>query len=72
LVANAVLRALLVAMDQWVSAGTEPPASRLPHIADGTLRKGWRCSAGSKEATCEWIIASLTTIPTVSLRMQRS
>jgi hypothetical protein len=37
LVANAVLRALLVAMHQWVSAGTEPPASRLPHIADGTL-----------------------------------
>jgi hypothetical protein len=37
LVANAVLRALLVAMDQWVSAGTEPPASRLPRISDGTL-----------------------------------
>jgi len=37
LVANAVLRALLIAMDQWVSAGTEPPASRLPHVADGTL-----------------------------------
>jgi hypothetical protein len=37
LVANAVLRALLVAMDAWVSAGTEPPASRLPRTADGTL-----------------------------------
>ena len=37
LVANAVLRALLVAMDQWVSTGTEPPASRLPRVADGTL-----------------------------------
>ncbi len=37
LVANAVLRALLVAMDKWVSSGTEPPASRLPHSADGTL-----------------------------------
>jgi Alpha/beta hydrolase domain len=37
LVANAVLRALLVDMDQWVTAGTEPPASRLPHLADGTL-----------------------------------
>ena len=37
LVANAVLRALLVAMDKWVSSGTEPPASRLPHLADGTL-----------------------------------
>ena len=37
LVANAVLRALLVAMDEWVSTGTEPPASRIPRVADGTL-----------------------------------
>jgi hypothetical protein len=37
LVANAVLRALLVAMDQWVTSGTEPPASRLPNLANGTL-----------------------------------
>jgi hypothetical protein len=37
LVANAVLRALLVAMDEWVTKDTEPPASRLPHVADGTL-----------------------------------
>ncbi|HEY7299677.1 MAG TPA: alpha/beta hydrolase domain-containing protein [Xanthobacteraceae bacterium] len=37
LVANPVLRALLVAMDNWVSTGTEPPASRVPHVADGTL-----------------------------------
>jgi hypothetical protein len=32
-----VLRAMLVALDQWVSAGKEPPASRYPRIADGTL-----------------------------------
>lgn len=37
LVANAVLRALLVAMDEWVSLGKEPPPSRLPRLADGTL-----------------------------------
>jgi hypothetical protein len=37
LVANAGLRALLVALDEWVSAGTEPPASRVPRLADGTL-----------------------------------
>jgi hypothetical protein len=37
LVANAVLRALLVAMDQWAADGIEPPASRLPHVADNTL-----------------------------------
>jgi hypothetical protein len=37
LVANAVLRALLAAMDQWVTIGTEPPASRLPRVADGSL-----------------------------------
>jgi hypothetical protein len=32
-----VLRALLVALDQWVSAGKKPPDSRYPRIADGTL-----------------------------------
>ena len=32
-----VLRALLVALDQWVTAGRKPPASRYPRIADGTL-----------------------------------
>jgi Alpha/beta hydrolase domain/Tetratricopeptide repeat len=30
-------RALLVAMDEWVSQGIEPPLSRIPRIADGTL-----------------------------------
>ncbi len=30
-------RALLVALDQWVSHGVEPPASRIPRISDGTL-----------------------------------
>jgi hypothetical protein len=37
LVANTVLRALLVDLDQWVSSGTPPPDSRLPRVADGTL-----------------------------------
>ncbi len=37
LVANAVLRALLVSMDEWVSSGVEPPANRIPRVADGTL-----------------------------------
>ena len=32
-----VLRALLTAMDRWVSTGQEPPASRYPRISDGTL-----------------------------------
>jgi len=32
-----VLRALLIALDRWVSAGQQPPASRYPRIADGTL-----------------------------------
>lgn len=31
------LRALLVALDRWVSDGREPPESRYPRIADGTL-----------------------------------
>jgi len=32
-----VMRALLRALHQWVSAGTPPPASRYPRIGDGTL-----------------------------------
>ena len=32
-----VLRALLVAMDDWVKSGAEPPASRYPRIDDNTL-----------------------------------
>jgi hypothetical protein len=32
-----VLRALLVQLDQWVTTGVEPPPSRYPKIADGTL-----------------------------------
>jgi hypothetical protein len=31
------IRALLVALDEWVTSGREPPASRLPRIADDTL-----------------------------------
>jgi len=31
------LRALLVALDQWVSEGKAPPASRVPTFKDGTL-----------------------------------
>jgi hypothetical protein len=32
-----VLRALLHALDAWVSDGTPPPPSRVPKVADGTL-----------------------------------
>jgi len=31
------VRALLTALDAWVSKGTEPPPSRVPTLADGTL-----------------------------------
>ena len=31
------LRALLVALEQWVTDGVEPPTSRIPTLADGTL-----------------------------------
>ncbi len=30
-------RALLTALDQWVSAGVEPPDSKIPKISEGTL-----------------------------------
>jgi hypothetical protein len=32
-----LLRALLVALEQWVSAGIEPPVSRVPTLASNTL-----------------------------------
>ncbi|MSR60679.1 MAG: hypothetical protein EXS05_24075 [Planctomycetaceae bacterium] len=32
-----VLRALLKALDRWATTGAEPPTSRFPQIADGTL-----------------------------------
>jgi hypothetical protein len=31
------MRALIVALDRWVNAGTLPPASAYPHVSDGTL-----------------------------------
>ena len=37
LVGNAAMRALLVALDAWVTTGQEPPPSRVPRHADGTL-----------------------------------
>ncbi|HEX5326894.1 MAG TPA: alpha/beta hydrolase domain-containing protein, partial [Acetobacteraceae bacterium] len=34
---SALFRALLDGLDRWASAGTAPPASRIPRRADGTL-----------------------------------
>lgn len=34
---SATMRALMVAMDEWVSAGIEPPASRWPTVSKGEL-----------------------------------
>lgn len=34
---NDTFRALFVALEQWVVAGTEPPPSQVPRIDDGTL-----------------------------------
>jgi hypothetical protein len=35
--AGPAVRALLVALDDWISNGTLPPASRYPSVSDGTL-----------------------------------
>jgi hypothetical protein len=37
IVADQVLRALLIDLDRWVSSGREPPKNRVPRRADGTL-----------------------------------
>ena len=34
---DVISRALIVAMDEWITHGTEPPASRYPNVRDGTL-----------------------------------
>jgi hypothetical protein len=38
--ATPALRALFVALEEWVTTGTEPPASRVPSLADGTAVPG--------------------------------
>jgi alpha/beta hydrolase family protein len=37
LVANKTLRALLVALDEWITRGTNPPQNAVPRRANGTL-----------------------------------
>lgn len=37
LLPDPAVRALLIALDQWVSTGSEPPANRVPRRGDGTL-----------------------------------
>ena len=49
------LRALLVALDQWVTQGTEPPASQVPRRADNTMvqavhRPGFQTGVVPQEA----------------------
>jgi len=43
---QAVQRALFVALDQWVTAGTPPPPSQTPKLSDGTLVKPDQASTG--------------------------
>ncbi len=44
--AGEVLRALMVAMDLWVTQGIPPPPSRYPRVSDGTLVRAARRSTG--------------------------
>jgi hypothetical protein len=50
LVYTPTVRALFRALDRWVSEGVEPPASRYPQLADGTLSSveasGWPAIPG--------------------------
>jgi hypothetical protein len=43
---QAVQRALFSALDKWVTAGTPPPPSQFPKLADGTLVKPDQASTG--------------------------
>jgi hypothetical protein len=44
--AGPVVRALLVAMDEWIAKGTLPPNSRYPSRADATLAPPWASAVG--------------------------
>lgn len=46
LVANQVLRALLVDLDAWVTDGAAPPPSRVPRAAEGTLVRSAQADTG--------------------------
>ena len=39
-------RALLVALDDWITKGTEPPPSRYPRLANGTLVPATKAAVG--------------------------
>jgi hypothetical protein len=43
---QAVQRALFIALDKWVTNGTQPPASQVPKLSDGTLVKPEQTSTG--------------------------
>ncbi len=43
---QAVQRALFVALDKWVTNGTEPPPSQVPKLSNGTLVKPDQTSTG--------------------------
>src|SRR5437016_197374 len=43
---QAVQRALFVALDKWAANGTQPPASQVPKLSDGTLVKPDQTSTG--------------------------
>ena len=49
--ASPLLRALLASLEEWVEAGTAPPPSRVPRLADGTLVPG-RGGAGGVSPWC--------------------
>ena len=50
LIYTPVIRALFRSLDGWITDGTEPPASRYPMLADGTLtavdKSGWPAIPG--------------------------
>jgi hypothetical protein len=44
--AGPVVRALLIAMDEWIAKGTLPPNSRYPSRTDATLAPPWASAVG--------------------------
>jgi hypothetical protein len=62
---NAVLRALLIDLDAWVSAGTAPPANAMPRVADGTLVPPLPREGAASNGSGEGLAYSFPRIPGV-------
>lgn len=61
---NDTFRALFVALEDWVVRGTEPPASQVPQLADGTLVRPGQLAFPAMQGLSWNVAGTPTAIPT--------